>query len=387
MSTARVYAVWGCVVSLGFASLGVVWKYAGLLGVAAYVTVLCALGWAGGLLMERLGRSGRSRRAVDVCLVLFLVVLAVAFFAIYPIADAGIVGGGSDSDDALDLAVGQMFAGVSPYARATYLGNPVTPLPGAILLAAPFVVLGSSAGQCLFWVVAFVLLLGRWLSREIALGALVAMLGFAPVVWTNTLTGTDHLANAIYVAVFLFWVLRASSDPRSGFGWVVPAVVFGIALSSRTNFLLLVPVVFATVAKRSGARIAVATTATCLVVFAAVTAPVLFGDGLAAIPLAAQRGKLLQLRAALPYADFLIPAAAAIASGALALKWMNGSVSRLMWAAAIVQAIPVLFMVGCLLVLFGASGLAACGYGVFSLPFALTAVGLAVKENSSSSEI
>ena len=84
-----------------------------------------------------------------VCLI-SLVLLAVAFGVIYPIANRG-VSGGSDRDEALNIAAAALWRGENPYYQRTYLGNVVSPLPGAILLAEPFVAIGNSAYGNLFW--------------------------------------------------------------------------------------------------------------------------------------------------------------------------------------------------------------------------------------------
>ena len=66
-------------------------------------------------------------------------------------------GGGSDSDDALNLATRALLHGEYPYRIRTYLGSPATYLPGSLLLAVPFVLLGNAAYQDLFWLAAFLL--------------------------------------------------------------------------------------------------------------------------------------------------------------------------------------------------------------------------------------
>lgn len=68
------------------------------------------------------------------------------------------IGRGSDRDDALDVAVRRLAHLHNPYAARTNLGNPVSPLPGSLALAAPFVAAGRSAYQNLFWVGGFAVL-------------------------------------------------------------------------------------------------------------------------------------------------------------------------------------------------------------------------------------
>ena len=50
------------------------------------------------------------------------------------------------------VALTELASGRYPYTATTYLGNPITPLPGALLLAAPFWwVTGSAAWQNVAW--------------------------------------------------------------------------------------------------------------------------------------------------------------------------------------------------------------------------------------------
>jgi hypothetical protein len=80
-----------------------------------------------------------------------LVVLAVTLF-IYPKANIHTPMRGSDRDDALLDATSALLRGEFPYSRPTYLGNPITPLPGALLLAVPFVLAGNAAlANALWW--------------------------------------------------------------------------------------------------------------------------------------------------------------------------------------------------------------------------------------------
>jgi hypothetical protein len=58
-------------------------------------------------------------------------------------------------------------------------------LPGALLLAVPFVLLGNSAHQNLFWLFAFLFSLNSYLKdRRLALLLLWVILALAPVVLT-----------------------------------------------------------------------------------------------------------------------------------------------------------------------------------------------------------
>ena len=69
--------------------------------------------------------------------------IVVAFFVLYPVANTHAPGTGSDDDDALNLGALALLTGRFPYSQTTYLGNALHHLPGAFVLAVPFVILGA----------------------------------------------------------------------------------------------------------------------------------------------------------------------------------------------------------------------------------------------------
>src|SRR5205823_135849 len=161
-----------------------------------------------------------------------------------------------------------------PYSTPTYLGNLISQLPGAVLLAVPFVAIGSSAYQNLFWLAALFLVLRRYLGDgRLALGAFWVALA-SPGTLRELVTGGDLIANNAYLAVFSLGVLAL--DPTTPTRRVLrlgSAVGLGLALSSRANVLALVPLLFAALARREGRRTAVGLLGLALAVCAAVTLP------------------------------------------------------------------------------------------------------------------
>ena len=181
---------------------------------------------------------------INALFLLLLSVLFLAFLLIYPLADSGQLGFTSDRDEAIDIAVRQLLNGHYPYLCKAVsgihdgcpaMGNPIAPLPGALLLASPFVILGGSALQNFFWLVAFYVTLRQCLGdRKFPAVYLTTLLLFSPVVIAEILTGGDHLANALAVTVAIVLVLSATSVQ----GWMLGGVLLGIALSWRAHFLL-----------------------------------------------------------------------------------------------------------------------------------------------------
>src|SRR5438105_4620272 len=122
-----------------------------------------------------------------------------------------------------------------PYHQRTYLGGPISPLPGEVLLAVPFVALGKSAYQNLFWVLAFYAVLKHRVGdARMALAAMQATLGLSPTIMRDLVTGSDVLCNGIYVLLFSLLLLRCAE--RGGAIMWVAAVLLGIGLSSRLHF-------------------------------------------------------------------------------------------------------------------------------------------------------
>ena len=170
------WAALGLGVALCVPSMGVVQRYFGNWGIALYLLV----GAAGLLLLVRNLDSVRrwvarcsDRQIFWLAGVTFFVILTV-FLVVYPIANTGQRSGGSDSDDALNIAANELMHGRYPYSPRTYLDNPISPMPGAVLLAVPFVLLGSSVYQNLFWLFVFFIVMRAYCRRPRKMGAIRA---------------------------------------------------------------------------------------------------------------------------------------------------------------------------------------------------------------------
>jgi hypothetical protein len=263
------------VAALVVSSAGTVDQYLGIAGVAAYAAAAAVAVPAAvrRVLPRFLARVGE--RDALILAGLTLAALALAFALVYPGADAE--GGlrGSDRDDAADLAARHLLDLEYPYTTPTYLGNYVSQMPGAVLLALPFVAVGASAYQNLFWLAALFLALRRWISdARLALAALWLVVLGSPGVMRELLTGGDLIANNAYLAVFSLGVLAVSPTTPARRGLRLAAAVgLGLALSSRVNVLVLVPLLFAGLARREGARRAARPVGVALAVFVAVTLP------------------------------------------------------------------------------------------------------------------
>ena len=318
-------------------SLGHVQKYTGTWGVLLYVLGVVAFwAWVPRLLRRVDARVVPERWAWGLALGTGIALLLL-FFALYPLADSGIVGGGSDRDDALNLGAREILRGRCPYHVTTYLGNPLSPLPGGMLLALPFVVLGNSAYQNFFWLGVFFLLAQR-LLRDVrqTLLLLWSLLVFSPVLLQQIVTGGDLPAQSIAVLTFLWLLLRA---PRR---WK-PAAAFllGLGVAWRANVLFLAPLIFAFLRQQVGGRAALGLMGIAGGVAASVTLPFALHAPHGFAPFLMQN-KLARFEAIVPHADLLIAVVTFGWAWALARSRVGADAGALLQCSAHVLALPIL---------------------------------------------
>ncbi len=137
----------GLTLSLALPSFMIVEKYFGAFGTVVYFLIVAVAVWGVVQIEGSVAKltSKITDRRVFALAVLTLGVLVAGFFAVYPMANSGEYGRGIDNDEALNIAVGELFSGRYPYYLRTYLDAPISPLPGELLLASPFVLLGNGA--------------------------------------------------------------------------------------------------------------------------------------------------------------------------------------------------------------------------------------------------
>ena len=317
------WATLGLGLALFVPSTSVVQRYLGTLGTAGYLLVAAV---ALVLLVKRreaVGRwaARRSDRQILWLAGLTFGAIVVVFLMLYPVANSGRPdsGSGSDSDDALNVAVNELMHGRYPYYPTTYLDNPISPLPGAVLFAIPFVLLGSSAYQNIFWLLVFFMAMQAYLhgSRSVLLLLWVILL-LSPIFWYALVTGSDYIANTLYVLLFSLWLIQVASRPRGGgFRAFLLAGLLGIGLSSRANFLFLLPLMFAALATGAGLKTAVKLTAIAGLSFIVVTVPFYLFDPRGFSPLHTT-DELGRFDVVLPHAGLIIPLLTAALAIALA---------------------------------------------------------------------
>ena len=357
----------GCAFWLVFPSIGTAFKYLGGLGLVAYAAVVLAALWGiRAWVLPRLTSHLTERLALVLAVVTLLGLIAV-FVWFHPLVSAARPGHGSDRNEALNLATAELLHGRYPYYPKTHLGNPLSPLPGSLLLAAPFVWLGDSAYQTFAWLAVFFVAARRQLrdSRPALLVGWVA-LALSPVVAQEIVTGGDLLANSIYVLVFILALLHR---PESGSAWLY-AVLLGIGLSSRANFLLLLPLVLSALARRGGWGRALKLTAVSCAAFAAVTVPFYLADPSGFSPLHTVR-KFDSAPSSFPLGGTVVLVLDVALAVALSFpRWSTGR-GTFLRNCALVLALPVVCMVTVLSVRAGRADLASTGYGLCSATFGL----------------
>jgi hypothetical protein len=341
-------------------SLFVVHKFLGLWLAAAYAAAVALM-----LPVADRIRLPRTRRARIVCVVTTITAVVLLFALIYPIVDVDTPPRGSDDDDAYNVGVRAMLAGTSPYAERTYLGNVLHQLPGAFVLAAPFVLLGTSALQNLFWVaIFFAVVRAESMDGGRALRFAWIVLAFSPVVVHQIVIGTAHVSNAIYVTLGLWWLTRTRHRDLAAIAW-------GVALASRANFLWTIPLAFGWLMQRHGWRTATRAMLLTCAAAAAITLPFYVASPDNFGPLEAAN-RITRFNVTWPHAgDAIVVAMTALSIGLPLLR-----PTRLFRDAAVVQAFPV--AAGTLLGLlqWGRVDLEYTSYFTFAAWFALMAVTL-----------
>jgi hypothetical protein len=342
----RRYGAYGLLVA--FTSSGFVQKYAGIAGLAGYAAVVTAIFIALGRVQGGLSRLVLPH--LRWVAPLFLVGLAAIHLGLHQVEDGRGTGRSSDRDEGLEIAVTRLFAGQNPYYPAHPQAGPLSVLPGAILLASPFVLLGWVGLQNIFWIGVFLWMLrGRANGRGSPLIILAVTLLVSPSAQYEIVSGGDMIANGAYVACFFMFACDTWNNPASPrSGRILASVLLGTGLASRANFVLLLPLLTSVVWRLSGPRAAMMATlsvgASCLVW----VAPFYFLDPAAFTPLKS-RDKIMFDGSSLAWADEVILGLTCLTTAALAIRLLRGPsmdvMRRFHSSAAISTATPMVAMV------------------------------------------
>jgi len=279
-------------------------RHAGLFCLAGAVAVAGTLGALRWLQSRGAGQIGWGWIAAVV------VLLAALYFVLYPISQRHILGPGSDSEDALRITASRLIHGQYPYYARTYLGNAISPMPGAVLLAVPFYLAGRVSLQNILWLSALAVFCARYfrLSATSVAFILIFVLGSASSLDAFAV-GDDYVTNAWYVCVLLCLFIRTFESDAGGWRRPAAGILLGLALGSRPTFIVIPPLLLAYLLQRGrGTMAACRSVAFPVAVAVAVTLPFYLYDPRHFSPLHI-RGKL----------DFLSPEAGNILTIALPL--------------------------------------------------------------------
>lgn len=318
---------------------GQVERYLGSFPALLALPFAIVLLWAAAHLTARLAREPWAERSFEIVLWVLVAALAAAFAWLYPVAQSGALGAGSDRDEALDTALAALLRGDYPYYALTYLGNPISPMPGALFLAAPFHVLGGAALQNIFWIAVLAWSLRRWYGDAVAASAFLSAFVFAnPGVMAEFVAGGDYVINAVYVAVAIEAVLVAGRAGSRSAAWLVLAAVFlAVAVSSRIIYVAVLPAVVAYVAQQGGARRAALCAVVLGLTLAAVNLPFVLYDFAGFSPWhTAGKANVL------PFGEYYLPFLAVLVSASgFARRLGQARVYLLAGAALAVMIVPV----------------------------------------------
>jgi hypothetical protein len=333
----------GLVTLLTVPSLFLFDKFGGHLGSVVafvYVAALIRLSNHPALIGRLDGMSERQARILAGATTLAVIVI---FAVLYPLSNSGRFGQGSDNDEALNLATTSLLNGQFPYRQVTYLGNQLSPLPGSLVFASPFVLLGNAAYQMFFWLPLAAFLVwrswGRHTGRSLAFFWLVAL--GCPAVLYQVAVGNDYAVNALVVTIFSLMLATAGERNTSTAGTYALAVGLGVALSSRPNFLLILPLLFSRLWQEQPPRRALGLTALVVGVAVAVTLPFFLYDPEHFSPTHAL-SKLSLNRGSSTHMGLIVPILGFVVACALARPAWNKSAGAFLRNAALVQASMVL---------------------------------------------
>ncbi len=311
---------WILALLLAFPSTGVIQKYSGVAGVAAYMAVVIGVVLLTARLTRRL--APWLRRHFRGLAVLAIAALAAGFVLLHPFEDGRGPGKSSDRDEGLEMAVTRMAHGESPYYPSNTSAGPLSVLPGSMLFAAPFVALGNSGYQNVFWLAVFLFAAaGFFKDKATALYVLTVPLAVSIAAQYEFVSGGDLIANGLFVALLFLFALK-SWEEMSSPGWQrwAACVLVGVALASRANFLLLMPLFAAALWRAAGLKNALAGTSLAGLAYAAMVLPFYLNDPAGFTPIRS-RDKLAFLDHTLPWASTAMIGATVLASLAAAL-WL-----------------------------------------------------------------
>jgi hypothetical protein len=269
---AGICAIWALL------SFGQIFKYLGPFG---GLTVLILFSLLSAIILSNLRRRGAPKKSRQVAVVLLggWIFAAVAYVVLHAISQSHVLGPGSDRESALQVACEALLAGKFPYTQLTFLHHPITPMPGALILAMPFCLIHRTGLQNLFWLAIFIWGCFRLLGPNwVTVWYVNVLVILNPCIMQDFVTGGDFFTNLVYVIVIFSVIVRLLMTGAAGWEtWFWP-ILLGLALSSRPIYSLVYPCLLACAWQSRGWKVAAKTIGLVLLAELGVTLPVYLRD-------------------------------------------------------------------------------------------------------------
>ncbi|QCG92159.1 hypothetical protein [Azospirillum sp. TSH100] len=189
----------------------------------------------------------------------WILVMAVLLAVVYPLAQSGVYGRGSDRDEALTAGIQALLDLRYPYYERTYFGGRLSPMPGALFLGLPFHLMGSVAIQNFVYGAGCILLAARALSGWRTRWLLLPLLTLGNIAFLQDyVTGGDFVLTSLYVGVAVWVNAGAIERGEGGPSAMAKAAFLGLALCSRPIYAVAAVALAAHALRRQGLRSAAA---------------------------------------------------------------------------------------------------------------------------------
>ena len=308
----RFFLIVGVCIAWSLYSLAPIWKY--LSYTRAAIATLVALSSIG-IGMHLLARFNRRRLQIGLgWFILVYLVFVAAFAVLYPLSLKRTLNQRSDREDALRIELVAIRHHKYPYDARTFLGNPPTPLPGALLLATPFFLVKHIAWQNFLWIAAFFYFAIRFFRfRSTALFFVLIFLLLSPSSLSDLTSGGDYLTNFFYISIAAGFLVH--SLDKSLHQAVSAASFVGLTLSSRSLYLVILIPLFALLLGRTTRTRVVLLFGVILATATALTLPVFTPHLITHLHshISQNAGKLLYMPTAI-HAERTLPALALLVS-------------------------------------------------------------------------
>jgi hypothetical protein len=280
--------------------------------------------------------AARDGAAARRALRLLALVAALVFAILYPVAAAHLLGPGSERGPGLDRALAALLSGHNPYGARTPLGHPIDALPGSLLFALPFHLLGAAALQNPVWLALLILRSAAWFARPIDAVAFSALVLVNPGFMQDYATGGDFFASAIAVFLAADLAMSAYERERASGRKLAAILLLALALNTRPIYAVALPVIAAQLGQRAGWREAARFAAAVAALSLALELPFYLADPAGFTPLTAVRKA-----AALPGAVWILPPLAALSTGiAFALRLDGAGAMALIGTSLAIMLLP-----------------------------------------------